>query len=69
MGGTLHPRPSAPRAPARLCLCPRGPSGRRRRPAPVTVHVFVMLVIYFVSVKYLFVCIKLMCVYVKFLQI
>jgi hypothetical protein len=32
----------------------------------VTVRVFVMLGIYFVSVKYLFVSIKLMCVCVKF---
>jgi hypothetical protein len=35
----------------------------------VTVRVFVMLGIYFVNVKYIFVCIKLMCVYVKFLKI
>jgi hypothetical protein len=35
----------------------------------VTVRVFVMLGIYFVSVKYVFVCIKLMCVCVKFLKI
>jgi hypothetical protein len=35
----------------------------------VTVHVFVMLGIYFVSVKYVFVCIKFMSVYVKFLKI
>jgi hypothetical protein len=35
----------------------------------VTVCVFVMLGIYFVSAKYMFVCIKLMCVYVKFLKI
>jgi hypothetical protein len=32
----------------------------------VTVRVFVMLGIYFVSVKYVFVSIKLMCVCVKF---
>jgi hypothetical protein len=36
---------------------------------PVTVRVFVMLGIYFVNVKYMFVCIKLICVYVKFLKI
>jgi hypothetical protein len=35
----------------------------------VTVHVFAMLGKYFVSVKYVFVCIKLMCVYVKLLKI
>jgi hypothetical protein len=35
----------------------------------VTVRVFVMLGMYFVSVKYVFVCIKLMCVYVKLLKI
>jgi hypothetical protein len=35
----------------------------------VTVHVFVMLGIYFVSVKYVLVCIKFMSVYVKFLKI
>jgi hypothetical protein len=35
----------------------------------VTVRVFVMLGIYFVSVKYMFVRIKLMCVYVKLLKI
>jgi hypothetical protein len=35
----------------------------------VTVRVFVMLGIHFVSMKYMFVCIKLMCVYVKFLKI
>jgi hypothetical protein len=34
----------------------------------VIVRVFVMLDIYFVSVKYVFVCIKLMCVCVKFLK-
>jgi hypothetical protein len=37
--------------------------------ASVTVHVFAMLGKYFVSVKYVFVCIKLMCVYVKLLKI
>jgi hypothetical protein len=36
---------------------------------PVTVHVLVMLDIYFVRVKYVFVCIKLMCAYVKLLKI
>jgi hypothetical protein len=35
----------------------------------VTVHVFTMLGKYFVSVKYVFVCVKLMCVYVKLLKI
>jgi hypothetical protein len=35
----------------------------------VTVHVFAMLGIYFVSVKYMFVSIKLVCVCVKFLKI
>jgi hypothetical protein len=35
----------------------------------VTVRVFVMLDIYFVSVKYVFACIKLVCVCVKFLKI
>jgi hypothetical protein len=35
----------------------------------VTVRVLVMLDIYFVSVKHMFVCIKLMCVYVKLLKI
>jgi hypothetical protein len=35
----------------------------------VTVRVLAILEIYFVSVKYVFVCIKLMCVYVKFLKI
>jgi hypothetical protein len=35
----------------------------------VTVHVFAMLGKYFVSVKYVFVCIKLMCVYGKLLKI
>jgi hypothetical protein len=35
----------------------------------VIVHVFVMLDIYFISVKYMFVCIKFMCVYVKLLKI
>jgi hypothetical protein len=35
----------------------------------VTVRVFVMLGMYFDSVKYVFVCIKLMCVYVKLLKI
>jgi hypothetical protein len=35
----------------------------------VTVRVLVMLEIYFVSVKNVFVCIKLMCVYVKLLKI
>jgi hypothetical protein len=34
----------------------------------VTVHVFVTLGKYFVSVKYVFVCIKLMCVYVKLFE-
>jgi hypothetical protein len=34
----------------------------------VIVRVFVMLDVYFVSVKYVFVCIKLMCVCVKFLK-
>jgi hypothetical protein len=35
----------------------------------VTVRVLVMLDIYFVRVKYVFVCIKLMCAYVKLLKI
>jgi hypothetical protein len=35
----------------------------------VTVHVLVMLDIYFVSVKYVLVSVKLVCVYVKFLKI
>jgi hypothetical protein len=35
----------------------------------VTVRVLVMLDTYFVSVKYMFVCIKLMCIYVKLLKI
>jgi hypothetical protein len=35
----------------------------------VTVRVFVMLGIYFVSVKYVFVSVKLVCVYVKLLKI
>jgi hypothetical protein len=35
----------------------------------VTVHVLAMLDIYFVSVKYVFVSLKLMCVFVKFLKI
>jgi hypothetical protein len=35
----------------------------------VTVRVFVMLGIYFVSVKYMFVSIKFMCVFVKLLKI
>jgi hypothetical protein len=35
----------------------------------VTVRVLAMLEIYFVSVKYVFVSIKLMCVFVKFLKI
>jgi hypothetical protein len=34
----------------------------------VTVHVFVMLDIYFVSVKYVFVCVKLVCVCVKLFE-
>jgi hypothetical protein len=37
--------------------------------ACVTVHVFAMLGKYFVSVKCVFVCIKLMCVHVKLLEI
>jgi hypothetical protein len=35
----------------------------------MTVHVLVMLDIYFVSVKYVLVSVKLVCVYVKFLKI
>jgi hypothetical protein len=35
----------------------------------VTVRVLVILGKYFVSVKYVFICIKLVCVYVKFLKI
>jgi hypothetical protein len=35
----------------------------------VTVHVLVMLGKYFVSMKYVFVCVKLVCVYVKLLKI
>jgi hypothetical protein len=35
----------------------------------VTVRVLVMLGKYFVSVKYVFACIKLVCVYVKLLKI
>jgi hypothetical protein len=35
----------------------------------VTVRVLVMLDLYFVSVKYVFVRIKLMCVFVKFLKV
>jgi hypothetical protein len=35
----------------------------------VTVHILVMLDLNFVSVKYMFVCIKLICVYVKLLKI
>jgi hypothetical protein len=35
----------------------------------VTVHVLVMLDIYFASVKYVPVSVKLMCVYVKLLKI
>jgi hypothetical protein len=35
----------------------------------VTVCVLVMLAIYFVSAKYVFVSVKLMCVYVKLLKI
>jgi hypothetical protein len=46
-----------------------GGSTRYRAGAAVTVRVFVMLGIYFVSVKYMFVSIKLMCVYVKLLKI
>jgi hypothetical protein len=38
-------------------------------PLSVTVHVLVMLDIYFVSVKYVLVSVKLMCVYVKLLKI
>jgi hypothetical protein len=36
---------------------------------PVTIHVLVMLDIYFVSVKYVLVSVKLMYVYVKLLKI
>jgi hypothetical protein len=39
------------------------------RVSAVTVRVLVMLDLYFVSVKYVFVCIKLICVYVKLLKI
>jgi hypothetical protein len=35
----------------------------------VTVHALVMLDIYFDSVKYVFVSVKLVCVYVKLLKI
>jgi hypothetical protein len=35
----------------------------------VTIRVLAMLEIYFVSVNYVFVSIKLVCVYVKFLKI
>jgi hypothetical protein len=35
----------------------------------VTLHVLVMLDIYFVSVKYVLVSVKLVCVYVKLLKI
>jgi hypothetical protein len=35
----------------------------------VTVRVLVILDIYFFSVKYVFVCIKLVCVFVKLLKI
>jgi hypothetical protein len=35
----------------------------------VTVHVLVMLDIYFVSVKYVLVSVNFMCVYVKLLKI
>jgi hypothetical protein len=38
-------------------------------PKSVTVRVLVMLGKYFVSVKYVFACIKLVCVYVKLLKI
>jgi hypothetical protein len=50
--------------------CAYGPTVTCGGPVPrVTVRVFVMLGIYFVSVKYMFVSIKLMCVYVKLLKI
>jgi hypothetical protein len=43
--------------------------GRAAQDISVTVRVFVMLDIYIVSVKYVFVSIKLMCVGVKLLKI
>jgi hypothetical protein len=43
--------------------------GRNHRCPGVTVRVFVMLDIYFVSVKYVFVTVKLVCVCVKLLKI
>jgi hypothetical protein len=46
-----------------------GTAAARGREEHVTVRVLAILEIYFVSVKYVFVCIKLMCVYVKFLKI
>jgi hypothetical protein len=42
---------------------------RRQRTLGVTVRVLEMLDIYFVSVKYVLVSVKLMCVCVKFLKI
>jgi hypothetical protein len=47
----------------KISICPA------RGEAIVTVCVLVMLDIYFVRVKYVFVCIKLMCAYVKLLKI
>jgi hypothetical protein len=45
------------------------PSSNLIRRTCVTVHVLAMLDIYFVSVKYVFVSLKLMCVFLKFLKI
>jgi hypothetical protein len=53
------------------CIVPESLSDRcsANRTGSVTVRVLVMLDLYFVSVKYVFVRIKLMCVFVKFLKV
>jgi hypothetical protein len=43
--------------------------GEKKKRVGVTVRVLEMLDIYFVSVKYVLVSVKLMCVYVKLLKI
>jgi hypothetical protein len=48
---------------------PKQATHKKSQAIDVTVRVFVMLDIYFVSVKYVFVTVKLVCVCVKFLKI
>jgi hypothetical protein len=59
--------PSRWRLQGRPCHVPL--AGGPPRDASVIVRVLVMLDIYFVSVKYVLVSVKLMCVYVKLLKI